>query len=70
MSGRVQGDAPRPPFTKRGLTMLTREEIRSVENARYDTYEEAELNANDLANDDLDAYVIEIGDKFAVKVIA
>ena len=51
------------------MSELTREEITGIESQRYATIEEAELNANDLANDGCDGEVVEIGDQFAVKVI-
>ena len=48
---------------------MSENEIRITESIRYATYDEAVLNANDLANDDLDADVIEIDGRFAVKVM-
>lgn len=49
---------------------FTQAQIDSIEAERFATYEEAELTADDLDNNDgLDARVIEIDGKFAVKII-
>ena len=49
--------------------MMTNAEIIAIEAERFGTFEEAERNADDLANDDMDADVIPVGDKFAIVII-
>ncbi len=49
---------------------LTKEEIAALEAERFDTFDEAELNANDLANDGCEGIVVRIrGGKFAVQIV-
>ena len=49
--------------------MLTNEEICELEEQRFASRDEAELHANDLANDDLDGDVVQVGDLWAVVVV-
>lgn len=53
----------------KGKSMPSNEEIALIESEYYDSYEEAEMNADDLANDGIEAIVGKSGDKFCIVVV-